>query len=545
MKQITSFQKAIPSLGVALGFLLLCLFIQRSVGAADAAFFAYPDEPSHFIGSVMVRDYLASGLSGNPYRFAQNYYSRYPFFAVGYWPPMFYILTGLWLLVFGVGKFQALFISAGAAAGMAWLLFSLVRKRAGSIAGCCAGLIFLSLTEVQYWTSAVMVDLLVGFFAMAAAVRLLSYMDRPSYPNAILCALCCGCATLTKYSGAYACLLPLAACILLGRFSLLRKPSFLVLHAVIAGMVLPWVLWTSKLSEVGLPKEQRGAMVSRILPFLTEPFRLFPLALAVVVIIGLLALLLTPRVWGADIVVIALLFAGCVGLLLVSPVVGAERRYLFVASASLLALSFAGWAALVERSAGLRAGAWAMPALAAILMVSIVPAQLLGRPRLPENLIRRAVKTIVENPAWAGKRILVAPDLEGPVIAEFAIQDRHRPGYTLLRPGKLFADRDWMGGHYQSHFQSEGEMVDYLRQNPVDLIVWHRQAQVPLLAHQRFMEEMLEASDSSWHRVASFNSIDASQPSWEIYESLLTLQNSEDTRPQPAPLLRLQHPQEQ
>jgi hypothetical protein len=519
MKQITSFQKAIPSIGVALGFLLLCLFIQRSAGASDAAFLAYPDEPSHFIGSVMVRDYLASGLSSNPYGFAQSYYSRYPFFAVGYWPPMFYMLTGFWLLIFGVGKFQALFLSAGAAAGMAWLLFSLVRKQAGFIAGCCAGLLFVTLVDVQFWMSAVMVDLMVGFFVLAAAVRLLSYMDRPTYSNAILCALCCGCATLTKYSGAYACVLPLAACILLGRFSLLRKPSFFVLYAVMISMVGPWALWTSRLSKVGLPQEQRGTIVSRVGPFLKESFRLFPPALAVIVIIGIVALLLTPRIWRSDIVVIALLYAGCVGLLIVSPVVGPERRYLFVASASLLAMAFAGWAVALQRINWLRAEAWATPALAIVLTVSIVPAQLIGRPRLPENLIRRAVKTIVENPAWAGKRILVAPDLEGPVIAEFAIQDRHRPGYTLLRPGKLFADRDWMGGHYQSHFQSEEEMVAYLRKNPVDLIVWHRQTQEPLLAHQRYMEEMLAARDSAWHRVATFNSVDASQPSWEIYQS--------------------------
>ena len=62
-------------------------------------------------------------------------------------------------------------------------------------------------------------------------------------------------------------------------------------------------------------------------------------------------------------------------------------------------------------------------------------------------------------------------------------------------------------------------MVAYLQQNPVDLIVWHRQTQEPLLAHQRYMEEMLAARDSSWHRVAAFNSVDASQAAWEIYES--------------------------
>lgn len=517
MQPTNSFKKAIPSIGVALGFFLICLFVQRSAGASEAAFLAYPDEASHFVGSVMVRDYLTSGLSANPYTFALNYYNHYPFFAVGYWPPMFYILTGFWLLVFGVGKFQALLISAAAAAGMAWLLFSLVRKRAGPIAGCCAGLLFLSLPEVQYWTSAVMVDLMVGFFCLAAAVLFLRYLDQPTWPNAILCGICCASATLTKYSGAYACVLPLAACIVLRRFELLRKASFIAMYAVIAAMVVPWVLWTSKLSEVGLPQEQRGPILSRVGPFLLESFRLFSPFLAAVVVVGLIALLLMPKAWGADVVVSALLYAGCVGLLIMSPVLGPERRYLLVASASLLALSFAGWAAALERLTRRRAvEAWV---LAVVLALSIVPAQLSGRPRLPENLIRRAVKTIVDNPAWAGKRILVAPDLEGPVIAEFAIQDRHRPGYTLLRPGKLFAERDWMGDRYKSRFHSSDEMVAYLRQNPVDLIVWHREAQEPIVAHERFMEEMLAARDSSWHRIASFSSAGAKQASWEIYES--------------------------
>jgi hypothetical protein len=158
-----------------------------------------------------------------------------------------------------------------------------------------------------------------------------------------------------------------------------------------------------------------------------------------------------------------------------------------------------------------------MPAFAIVLTLAIVPGQLRDHPRLPENLIRRVVQAIVDNPAWTGKRILVAPDVEGAVIAEFAILDRHRPGYTLLRPGKVFADRDWIGGHYKSHFQSMPEMVAFLRENPVDLILWHRQVQKAPVAHQRFMEEMLAARDSSWFRVASFGSASA-QPAWEIYE---------------------------
>ena len=119
VQPLSSRRRAIPSMGVAVCFLLLCLFIQASAHAWDTPFFSYPDEPSHFVGAVMVRDYFATGLSSNPYTFAQRYYTHYPFFAVGYWPPLFYMLTGLWFLIFGVGKFQALLLSAAAAASMA------------------------------------------------------------------------------------------------------------------------------------------------------------------------------------------------------------------------------------------------------------------------------------------------------------------------------------------------------------------------------------------------------------------------------------------
>ena len=518
MQKAIGGRKALSSVLVAAAFLLLCLLVQGATGAWHAAFVAYPDEPSHFIGGVMVRDYLASGLSSTPYRFAQNYYAHYPFFAIGYWPPLFYILTGVWFLVAGVGRFQALLVSAGAAAGMAWVLYALVRKRGGFVAGCCAGFLFLSLPEVQRWMCAVMVDEMVGFFCLAAAVRLLSYFERPTARNAIYCGLCCACATLTKYSGAYVCVMPLAACLCLRRFSLLRKPSFLALHLAIALPVAPWVVWTAKLYAVGLPHEQGEPIARRVGPLLLQPFRMFPPVLMVVVILGLLALIVMPRVWRADLVALGLLCAGCLALLLLSPVVP-EGRYLLVASAALLALSFAGWVAALEplRRRGAM-GARIVPALAVVFTLSIAAAHLCGYPRPPEYSIQPVVKAIVDHPAWAGKRIIVAPDLEGPMIAAFAIQDRHRPGYELLRPGKLFAKQDWFGGHYVELVRSPEEMMAFLRRAPVDLIVWRLQLRTPLKAHVRFMDEMLRNYPLSWRRVAAFGAAGGDPSSWVVYE---------------------------
>ena len=46
---------------VAAVFLALCLLAQGLSGAWSADFLSYPDEPSHFVGAVMVRDWLVSG----------------------------------------------------------------------------------------------------------------------------------------------------------------------------------------------------------------------------------------------------------------------------------------------------------------------------------------------------------------------------------------------------------------------------------------------------------------------------------------------------
>jgi hypothetical protein len=517
MQKAFAGRKALSSVLVAVAFLLLCLYVQGSTGAWVASFDSYPDEAGHFVGAVMVHDYLASGLSSNPSHFARQYYNHYPFFAIGYWPPLFYILTGLWFLAVGVGRFQALLVSAAAAAGMAWMLYGLVRKRAGAVAGFCAGILFLSLPEVQRWVCAVMVDEMVGFFCLAAAVLLLRYLDEPNFRNAIYCGLCCAFATLTKYSGAYVCVLPLAACICLRRFSLLRKPSFLAQYLVMVLLVGPWALWTAKLEAVGLPRMPPpiGRRVGR---YLMDLFRIFPPVLVAIVILGLLALIIMPRAWREDLVVISLLCAGCLVFVILAPV-APESRYLLVPCAGLLALSFAGWVAALEpltRRGPM--GARAVPALAAILTLCIAAAYLRNYERPPEYQIRSVVEAIVRDPAWADKRIIVAPDLEGPMIAEFAIEDRHRPGYQLLRPSKLFAEQGWFGEGYMSHFQSSDEMMAYLRLNPVDLIVWRLQSRTPRKVHIRYMDQMLSHYPLAWQKVVSFGSASGALSSWMVYK---------------------------
>jgi 4-amino-4-deoxy-L-arabinose transferase-like glycosyltransferase len=448
-------------------------------------------------------------MTSSPLAFARNYYNHYPFFAVGYWPPFYYIVTALTFLVLGVGRAQALLVSAIAAAGSATMLVILLRKRCGLVIAGCAGFIFLSLPEVQHWFSAVMTDEMVAFLCLAAAVRLLIYLDRPTTGNAVFCGLCCACAVLTKYSAAYICLVPLGACLLLRRFDIMKKPSFIVLHATFALIAGPWILATMRGVAVGLPAVQSGPVSTRLVSSIRLAFGILPLPLMIFVLLGIVALLVLRTTWQADLVVIALLGFGSFSLLIGSPV-DPEPRYFLGIAAALLALAFAGWSAAVNQTTLNRTGG---DTIAVVLTIAFAATHLGAYPRVPASPIGSIVKQVTANPAWAGKRIIVAPDFEGPMIAEFAIQDHARPGYMLLRPSKLFSSEDWFGQHYISRYDSVQKLAaSFSGTNPADLIIWHSRPSWVLRTHERLMDQMLSGGSLSWRKSASDGS------TWSVYE---------------------------
>lgn len=509
------------SVAVAAVFFAFCLLLQDTTGARRADFAAHPDEAAHFVGAVMVRDYLASGRLADPLAFARGFYSHYPFFAVGYWPPAFYLVTAFWFLIAGVGRTQALLVPAVFAAGTGWLIFFLVRLRAGLVAGICAGALYLSLPSVQQWSCAVMVDHFTAFFCVAGAACLLRYLKAPNLRIGLLCAACCACAVLSKYSAAYLVALPLLAAWLGRRGSLWRRPSLFLQPVVVALAVGPWVLWTRRLAYYGLPAEKQALTLARVASFVGLTLRIFPPALMAAVVLGLIALLFLPKLWREDVAIVALLGAGQLALLLASPV-EAEERYLLVVAASLLVLSAAGWTGIWSSiPQGARLSAVSFVAVGLVVLFVVFHFGTYRRP--PESAIRTVVQSLQQNPAWLGKRIVVPLSLEGPFIAEFVAQDRHRPSCYLLRPSKIIASMDWFGGDYRSRFDSSVAAMDYLRNNRVELIVWHTPPR--LTTHVRILADMLRDDRGWWRRIALFGSGSAS---WSVYQRVFQTGNSTD-----------------
>src|SRR5215211_7034866 len=77
---------------IALLLLALVIGLQMRAGANHAEFGGHPDEAAHYVTGLMLRDYVASGLPGNPMAYAKTYYDHYPKVAIGNWPPGFYAI---------------------------------------------------------------------------------------------------------------------------------------------------------------------------------------------------------------------------------------------------------------------------------------------------------------------------------------------------------------------------------------------------------------------------------------------------------------------
>jgi len=298
----------------------------------------------------------------------------------------------------------------------------------------------------------------------------------------------------------------------------LRQRSFLVQPFIVSLLVGPWAIWTSGLAFSGLPSTHGELNANRAWYFVQETFRIFPPGLMAVVILGLIALLVSRTIWHQDLLILGVLGIGHWAFLILSPVVP-EQRYLLVPAAILLIFAFSGWCGALERFTSLPDyPTYAVSALAAILTLGFVISHFGRYPAPPQYPIREAVRFVVEHPEWASQPVVVSPNLEGPMIAEFVAQDTHRPGYHLQRPGKTLIHADWLGRDYSSTFTTSEEMMDYFRGHPVGLMVWNEPAEATRRPHERTMSEMLQRNPSWWHKVASFASPGGDALALTIYE---------------------------
>ena len=67
--------------------------------------------------------------------FAEGYYLHYPKVALGHWPPVFYMVQAIWMLLLPPSRATAMLLMALVTTTTATMLYYTARRSLGSVAG--------------------------------------------------------------------------------------------------------------------------------------------------------------------------------------------------------------------------------------------------------------------------------------------------------------------------------------------------------------------------------------------------------------------------
>ena len=499
------------------GFIAVALVAlsQWRIQAWQASYGAYPDEPSHFVGGLLVSDYLTGGWPSSPLRFARNYYLHRPFFAIGYWPPVFYVVEGVWMGLFGHTRGSMMVYVGAIAVAVALLLFAVVRKSAGFVWGLVALPALLLIPSVQWSSSIVMTDLAVTLTCLAATLAIGRYFSTPTGRWALAAGLLVSLAMMTKYLSAFTLITPVLLLVIDRRWDLLMNKVTWIIPATVAvccGPYLlmnkvtwiipatvavccgPWMWWSRQVMTIGVLGFIRGTLSERTWLFADAlrsdigiPFSALAAAASLWAYFRWRKLSVSERLLSLQFPCLATF------LILVGP--GIEARYLIPAYPALVAL-------IVLAAKSIKLPRITAPVFAAGLVVCGLMQR--APHTLPSGLVRQAARDWLAQHREDRSAILVPTALEGPFIAELSNAEPARSQRILVRPSKLFSRQTWLGGNYELLTPNLDALVSIFDQYPLDTVVL-AQTPDPVPPHDRLLREMVTHDTHRWKLARTYS----------------------------------------
>jgi hypothetical protein len=500
---------------------LITVSLQNWVGAYRAELSGYPDEPGHYVSSLMVRQYLLDGWwKQGPMQFAEQYYVHYPRVAIGHWPPFLYLLQGVWMLVFPPTIAAVLWLQALIQAAVVGLLFWRLRRECGVLVVSVLSLVYLLLPESQRLNSQVMAEPLLGFLGLLGVLLLEQFLRQHRWRWLAGFAVLACCTVFTKGSGLALLPVPFFVLVAIQAWNLLRNWRFWAAHVAIVASYAPWLIYTWKMASNGMVTGPlAGVIWQQTVGFLVMPASLMGVPLAGIALVsgwmnmwdskrGMLGLIGT-------ITAASILVFHCI-----SPT-GVETRRLYMLIPVLLLL-MAWWAAVAP---------WRRWALVGVSLLSL---------GMVYDKVDKAATGYREVAHWldgqVGDRaqavfLSTSYFSEGMLISEMA-QLKAEPHMFLVRGSKLLSDSDWNGSGYRMRLQSVEELEELLGQVPVRLIVSEQFQEGNLLPHVHLVEKMIERYPEQWvlrKEFAMFNNLSGKHGQARVYEHLGS-ENKEVTR---------------
>ncbi len=448
----------------------------------------------------MVREYLTSPQLLSPLHFARDYYHHYPKVAFGHWPPLFYVVQALWMLLFSSSRVSILLELAATTSLLAYAVFSEARRWFGWKAGMLAGLLTVCLPLIQVYTDEEMAETLLVLTCFWSVIYFARYLDSERWQDSVAFGVFFALAVLTKGSGWLLAMVPPIALILTRKLRILSRSGFWLSALIVAAVCLPWQLTTMGMAEQGWAGGTRPSVhytLASLWQFLPILMQITGVVLALLVALGIVVKVVLPVFRKHVASGPAVMFSFILAVWLFHSLVpaGVEDRKMLIAAPALILFLFAGGFWIADRLP-LRGGLarWRYSFVAAAV-AAIFFLQTFSVPRETHYGYSEAARFITSDPSLRDATILVSSGAigEGLLVSEIAMREPH-PTDTILRATKVLAQMDWAGAHYQSFFSKPAEIVDYLDRNQVGLVVTDDFTPDSALPHNELLRRTIQQS---------------------------------------------------
>jgi hypothetical protein len=489
--------------------LLLCYFafailLQWLAGAYHAELSGYPDEPGHFVTGVLVEQYLRAVPLKPPVAFAENFYIHRPKIAIGHWPPLLYVIEGIWFLLFHHARASILALMALICAGVAASVCQIIRQRYGWTLGIAGGFLFQALSLVQMQTSEVMADMLVAFFGFWAVVAFTDFVKTEAWGDVLRFAAFVLLAVFTKNNGLYLALAAPLCLLVTRRMRLLRNWRLWAGVAIIALPTLVWLRWSFRfVSNTWAEKPGLALLPRAYLINLTFAYRALGPYFLILALVGFVMIL------GAQSKPVNLRFAGlaCAAASVfvfqtISPA-GIEPRFLLPAIPAIIPVCFAG-ASWIAAKIDLHRIYMSRLALGLVGVSAILsPAGTFSTRRKESRGFLRVADLIEARASLRNGLVLVSSskDGEGILISELVMRYPYSEGF-VLRASKLLASCDWLGRDYKARFTADSDLDKYLDRTGIALVVIDELNDMPEPSHQKMLLRALLREPQKWRPIS-------------------------------------------
>jgi len=418
--------------------------------------FWWSDAARHAMDGVFVLDFVRD-LPGSLslYRYATEYYARYPCLGLVQYPPVFPVVESVFFAVLGVNMQAAraavaAFAALGAVAG-----YVVARRFFGRWGGALLALLMATAPGVVYWSRGVMLETPVMAMMLVSSYCFLRYVDDGRRGFGVAAALALTAAMLTKQTAC--CLVPVWAVYAVWRRGLriLWRGETLLGAGLTALLLMPFVVATVMFSPVNIGQsvgKLSGGVVESRWSLQSAAFYLqvLPAQAGVMCLVGVGALVLgaalrwrsgaaageaTP--WHRGVVYGGLWAASCYAML-TFVVVHKEARFVLIWAPG-LALLAAGGLVLLARAGRVARG---VVAAATVVLACQAVACAVGWPHDPwvcasPYLAGTAVAARRVAASPAGTVVLYAGKFNGNFIFHMRGCDPERK-VVVLRGSKVF-----------------------------------------------------------------------------------------------------------